>query len=237
MSIFDIDGCEERIGYSFKNKMLLRKCFTHASYANEHGQEDNELLEFYGDAIIEFVVTEYLFNNARGDEGKLTKKRAEIVSKEPLLDAIKKLDLGEFVLLGIGQEKSARRDEKLFSSVYEALVAGIYIDGGMAAVKKFVYSTLVKDFEENKNANTAKADIASKNLFQEYVQKNKLGGVSYELLGRCGPDHLPEFKVAVLLNGKRLAEGKGGSKKEAEAQAAKRALAALKKQKQGGNKK
>ena len=236
MSIFDIDGCEEKIGYSFKDKMLLRKCFTHASYANEHGQEDNEILEFYGDAIIQFVVTEYLVNNAKGDEGKLTKKRADIVSKNPLLDSVKKLDLDEFVLLGRGQGQSKNQDEKLYSSIYEALVAGIYIDGGMAAVKKFVYATLIKDFEEKKKAMAIKPNATAKTLFQEYVQKYKLGSITYEVLGRSGPDHLPEFKVAALLNGSRVAEGKGGSKKEAEAMAAKKALASLQKQKQGGKK-
>lgn len=235
MSIFDIDGCEKRIGYSFKDKMLLRKCFTHASYANEHYQADNELLEFYGDAILEFVVTEYLFNNAKGDEGKLTKKRADIVSKDPLLEAVKKLDIGEFVLLGKGQEKSLNQDEKLYSSIYEALVAGIYIDGGMTAVKKFIHATLIKNFEEKKKKNPdVKSFGTAKNLFQEYVQKNKLGSITYEVLSRTGPDHMPSFRVAALLNGTKLSEGKGGSKKEAEAQAAERALKIVKKQ--GGKK-
>ena len=147
MSIFNVVECEEKIGYSFKDKMLLRKCFTHASYANEHREENNELLEFYGDAILGFVVTEYLFNNAKGDEGKLTKKRADIVSKEPLLEAVRLLDIGQFLLLGRGQEKNHTQDEKLYSSIYEALVAGIYIDGGMTAVKKFIKATLIRNYE------------------------------------------------------------------------------------------
>ena len=96
--IFDLSGCEEKIGYSFADKMLLRNCFTHASYAYEHGEKDNELLEFFGDSIIEFVVTEYLYKNASGDEGKLTKKRAELVSKDPLLSAVKKLGLSPNLL-------------------------------------------------------------------------------------------------------------------------------------------
>lgn len=229
MSIFDIDACEQKIGYVFKDKMLLRQCFTHASYANEHGQKDNELLEFYGDAILEFVVTEYLMENSRGDEGKLTKKRADIVSKDPLLRAVKKLDINDFVLLGNGQGKSKNQEEKLYSSVYEALVAGIYIDGGMNAVKKFILKTLIKDFEEKEKSLAKKVDTSSKSVFQEYVQKYKLGSISYELTSRSGPDHRPEFKVAALLNGKKIADGKGGSKKEAEAQAAKRALDVIKK--------
>lgn len=233
MTIFDIDGCESRIGYSFKDKMLLRQCFTHASYAYEHGEKDNELLEFFGDSIIEFVVTEYLYKNAYGDEGKLTAKRSEIVSKEPLLRIVKKMGLNEFVLLGRGQEKSANLDEKLFSSVYEAIVAGIYLDGGMTPVKKFIKDTLIKDFEKRQIEKPKKASADGKNAFQEYVQKNKLGSITYETLSKIGPDHSPEFRVAALLNGTRVAEGKGPSKKTAEAQAA---LSALKKiKKQGGN--
>ena len=148
MSIFDIASCEEKIGYTFKDKMLLRKCFTHASYANEHKESDNELLEFFGDAVIQLVVTEYLYKNKGGDEGRLTQKRAEIVSKQPLLKAVKKLGIEEFVLLGRGQEKSAKLDEKLFSSISEALVAGIYLDGGMACARSFILSTLISDFEK-----------------------------------------------------------------------------------------
>ncbi len=232
MSIFNVVECEEKIGYSFKDKMLLRKCFTHASYANEHREENNELLEFYGDAILGFVVTEYLFNNAKGDEGKLTKKRADIVSKEPLLEAVRLLDIGQFLLLGRGQEKNHTQDEKLYSSIYEALVAGIYIDGGMTAVKKFIKATLIRNYENKiKEENRIiKIKSTAKNLFQEYVQKYKLGSIAYEVLGKSGPDHNPEFRVGALLNGKRIAEGKGGSKKEAEANAAEKALASIKKQ-------
>ncbi len=231
--IFDID-CESRIGYTFKDKMLLRQCFTHASYGCEHGEKDNELLEFFGDAIIEFIVTEHLFKHSSGDEGKLTKKRASLVSKEPLLRAVRKLGLSEFVLLGRGQEKSKRKDEKLFSSVYEALVAGIYIDGGLAPAKRFIKNTLILEFEEHENALKSKKERNdSKNAYQEYVQKNKLGSVGYETLSKIGPEHSPEFRVAALLNGTRVAEGKGQSKKSAEAAAAAQALIRIKKQ--GGN--
>lgn len=233
--IFDI-GCEKVIGYSFKDKMLLRQCFTHASYANEHGEKDNELLEFFGDAIIQFVVTEYLYKNSSGDEGKLTQKRATIVSKEPLLKAVLKLGLNQYVLLGRGLEKSVNLDDKLFSSIYEALVAGIYLDGGLAPAKKFIKDTLIKEFQRKeslKNKNKPKSD--GKSALQEFVQKNKLGTVGYETLSKIGPDHLPEFRVAALLNGTRIAEGKGQSKKMAEAAAAVQALKRIKKQ--GGSEK
>lgn len=232
--IFDIDGIENRIGYSFKDKMLLRKCFTHSSYANEHGEEDNEILEFFGDAIIEFIVTEYLYNNLAGDEGKLTVKRAGVVSREPLLNAVNKLGLSSFMLLGKGQKNSAHSDEKLFSSVYEALVAGIYLDGGMTAAKKFVKETIIKDFDFKERAIRREMRCESKNEFQEYVQKRKLGSVSYETLGKTGPDHKPEFRVAALLNGAVVAEGKGCTKRLAEASAAKTAVERLKKDEKRG---
>ncbi len=226
--IFDIDGVENLIGYSFKNKMLLRQCFTHASYANEHGENDNELLEFFGDSIIEFIVTEYLFKNEHGDEGKLTKKRAELVSKDPLLRSVKKLGLHEYVLLGRGQEKAFNLDEKLFSSIYEAVVAGIYMDGGLSPAKKFVERTIIADFIKNQSKiKLQKPKCDKKSEFQEYVQKNKLGSITYETLWKKGPDHSPEFRVAALLNGARIAEGTGSSKKQAEAKAAESALKKL----------
>ena len=230
--IFDVSECENKIGYTFNDKTLLRKCFTHSSYAYEHKTDDNELLEFFGDAIIEYVVTEYLFKNAYGDEGKLTAIRSEIVSKTPLLNSVRKLGLAEFALLGNGQTKSINDDDKLYSSLYEAVVAGIYLDGGIVPVKKFIKDTIIADYELNKKNKARKAVKKStsdfKSAFQEYVQKNKLGSITYETLSKKGPDHMPEFRVAALLNGTRLAEGKGSSKKSAENQAAEKALAKLK---------
>lgn len=230
--IFDVSECESRIGYIFNDKTLLRKCFTHSSYANEHKTDDNELLEFFGDAIIEYVVTEHLFKNAYGDEGKLTTLRAEIVSKPPLLRAVKKLGLGEFALLGNGQEKTIGEDDKLYSSLYEALVAGIYLDGGLTAVKKFIKETIILDYEQRRVQKekqlSGKRTGDYKSAFQEYVQKRKLGSITYETLSKKGPDHKPEFRVAALLNGARLAESKGSSKKIAENLAAQKALNKLK---------
>lgn len=227
--IFDMASVEEIIGYSFKDKNLLRKCFTHTSYAHENNCDDNELLEFFGDSIIEFVVTEYLFKHSSGDEGVLTKERAALVSREPLLKVVCDMGLDEFMLFGVGQELTVSKTEKLFSSLYEALCAGIYIDGGIVAVKNFIKETLIKRYEKGffgplkKKKTTAEA----KTELQELIQKQKLGSISYEVLSKKGPDNLPEFRVAVLLNGTRLAEGRGGSKKQAEANAAERALNGL----------
>ena len=125
--IFDVIEIENIINYQFNDKMLLRKCFTHASYLNEHGGENNEVLEFFGDSVLQFVVTEYLFNCTAGDEGDLTKIRANVVSKDPLLKAVKKLGLQQYMLLGKGQIKTTQQDEKLYSSLYDAIVAGIVV--------------------------------------------------------------------------------------------------------------
>lgn len=231
MAIFDIDGAEKAIGYVFGDKMLLRQCFTHASFAHEHNQQNNEVLEFFGDAIIEFVVTEYLFKERYADEGKLTEMRKNLVSKDPLLKTVKRMGLHEFLLLGRGAS-SLSEDEKLYSSVYEALVAGIYLDGGIEQAKSFIKNTLIADFilREKNEKKQKKTDAGVKSLLQEYVQKNGMGSISYQTLSKSGPDHSPEFRVAVLLNNGRLAEGKGGSKKYAEADAAEKALDKLKKQ-------
>lgn len=228
--IFDLSEVEEKIGYVFKDKMLLRKCFTHTSYAHENNCDDNELLEFFGDSIIEFLVTEYLFKNQSGDEGVLTKIRAGLVSKDPLLKLVKEMGIDKYILFGVGQELAVKRNEKLFSSLYEALCAGIYIDGGILAVKKFLKETLIKRYEQGffEGVKRKRITAESKTALQEHIQKYKLGSISYETLSKKGPDNLPEFRVAVLLNGARIAEGKGGSKKQAEASAAEKALASIK---------
>ena len=128
--IFDVAECEQRLGYRFNDKILLRQCFTHASYANENKSKDNERLEFFGDAILGLVVTEYLFKSDMSGEGKLTQERSKLVSKKPLQKVVEELGLSELILLGNGLNMHASHDEKLYSSLYEAVVAGIYLDGG-----------------------------------------------------------------------------------------------------------
>ena len=232
--IFDIDAVEEKIGYTFKDKMLLRQAFTHSSYAYEHNQPNNELLEFFGDSILEFLVTEYLYKKVRGDEGLLTKFRAEMVSKEPLNQAMQMLDLSKYILLGNGQKKNLDKDDKLFSSVFEALVCAMYIDGGITCAKKFINNTLVKQFKQNSLENkTQPNDASSKSQFQEFVQKHKLGKIEYKLISKSGPDHMAEFCVALLLNGTELTRQTGFSKKSAEAKSATIALKNLKVKKDG----
>lgn len=227
MNIFDVNGCEEKIGYVFKDKMLLRQCFTHSSYANEHKEENNELLEFFGDSVIQFVVTEYLCVKHKASEGKLTAERAKIVSKTPLLNSVYKLGLNEFILLGRGQGKNFKKDEKLFSSVYEALVAGIYIDGGLAQAKRFIKKTIISDYEAQLKA-LSKAQVKdAKSSLQEYVQGKRLGKIEYVTLSQVGPDHCPKFVVALLIGGKEIARAEGKSKKSASTLAAQKSIKIL----------
>lgn len=230
--IFELSKIEKIMGYTFKDKDLLRQCFTHASYAHEHGEKDNEILEFFGDAIIQFIVTEYLVNHCKGDEGDFTKYRSLIVSKEPLLNSVKELNLGEYMLLSEGQKKTAKESDKMYSSLYEALCAGIYIDSGLDKVKKFVCRTIISDFEElsNKIDKKTTKKNESKTKLQEYIQKHKIGSILYQTLSKSGPDHNPEFRVALILNGAKISEGKGRSKKLAESEAAEKALIKLKNQ-------
>ena len=228
MKSFNQAECEKIIGYTFKDKALLKTCFTHSSYAYEQGVESNERLEFFGDSIMEFVITEYLFTKNLGDEGKMTRIRAELVSKEPLQNMVELLGLDKFVLLGNGQTKSTNKNDKLFSSVYEALVAGIYIDGGIKQVKKFIKNTLVKEYEKSVSKGKSQSRAGYKVELQEYVQKHKLGTIAYNSLGKSGPDHKPEFTEALLINGEVIAKGTGLSKQVAQNECAKIALAKIK---------
>lgn len=212
--IFCIHECEEIIGYSFKDKALLRTCFTHKSYSNEHKVESYEKLEYLGDAILDFVVAEYLFKNAKGDEGDLTQKRADIVSAKPLADAVVSMGLEQFVLLGEGEKKKGAKPN-ICADLFESVIAGIYLDGGMEQAKKFIMDKLLKS--------KVKREIDSKSKLQVYVQKHKLGSIEYVDVERKGPDHAPEFTVAVLLKGKEIARGVAGNKRNAQQEAAKTA--------------
>lgn len=240
--IFDVAECEQRLGYRFNDKILLRQCFTHVSYANENKSKDNERLEFFGDAILGLVVTEYLFKSDMSGEGKLTQERSKLVSKKPLQKVVEELGLSELILLGNGLNMHASHDEKLYSSLYEAVVAGIYLDGGMEAAKKFIYRTLLQSKCLKKELTPAVKQKSapekdSKSAFQEYVQKYKLGAIRYVQLEKTGSDHDPVFTVEVRLDNEPRAVGVGKSKKQAESDAAGKALMKIRRKKSGTRKK
>lgn len=228
--IFFMQECEDKIGYKFRDKELLRLCFTHSSYSHENGGgKDNERLEFFGDSVLGFVTAEYLMAKYPGDdEGRLTEYKQKLVSRKPLAEAIEKAGLGEHILFGEGESRNGEEHhEAARENLFEAIVAGIYYDGGLEQAKKFIYDKLFSLHESDPRGNSPKKGGAPddpKSRLQEYVQKKKLGELSYREISRSGPDHEPVFVIAAELGGKRIGEGKGKSKSEASRQAAENAL-------------
>ena len=237
--IFLMQDCEEKLGYTFKDKQLLRQCFTHASYSHEHGNgKNNERLEFFGDSILGYITAEYLmqkFPNA--DEGVLTEYKQQLVSRKPLANAIVKGGLDEFILYGEGERKNIPNHEAAHENLFEAIVAGIYIDGGMESAKKFVKTFLFSKtrLAANKTAEKEKSELPPKvndykSILQIYVQKYKLGSIVYTSKSVSGPPHNPVFEIEVSVGGKPLGTGKGKTKSEAGKAAAEAAYHKLSKQ-------
>ena len=215
---------EKKSGYHFQNPLLLKQAMTHSSYANEHkakGYHDNERLEFLGDAVLEVVSSEFLFRNYPAlPEGDLTKLRASIVCEPTLALCARALDLGDFLLLGKGEEHTGgRKRDSIVSDAMEALIGAIYLDGGFASAKEFVHRFIMTDIEHKK------LFYDSKTILQEQVQKNWHDGeISYVLTGEEGPDHDKTFLVDLYVAGEKKSSGKGRTKKAAEQDAAYRWL-------------
>ena len=215
---------EKKSGYHFQNPHLLKQAMTHSSYANEHkakGYHDNERLEFLGDAVLEVVSSEFLFRHYPAlPEGDLTKLRASIVCEPTLALCARELDLGDFLLLGKGEEHTGgRKRDSIVSDAMEALIGAIYLDGGFASAKEFVHRFIMTDIEHKK------LFYDSKTILQEQVQKNWHDGeISYVLTGEEGPDHDKTFLVDLYVSGEKKSSGKGRTKKAAEQDAAYRCL-------------
>ena len=215
---------EKKSGYHFQNPHLLKQAMTHSSYANEHkakGYHDNERLEFLGDAVLEVVSSEFLFRHYPAlPEGDLTKLRASIVCEPTLALCARELDLGDFLLLGKGEEHTGgRKRDSIVSDAMEALIGAIYLDGGFASAKEFVHRFIMTDIEHKK------LFYDSKTILQEQVQKNWPDGeISYVLTGEEGPDHDKTFLVDLYVAGEKKSSGKGRTKKAAEQDAAYRCL-------------
>lgn len=225
--IFDMMDAEEKIGYSFKDKNLLRRAFTHSTYSNENKAASNESLEFLGDSVLNFVVTSYIFNkHPEMNEGKLTELRAKIVSRVPLSDTVKLLKLDEDMLLGEGERKAGALSINIYCDLYEAVVGAIYLDGGLEFAKKFILNTLGKYL--NKKGYEEKD---YKSVLSEYTQKNLKTTAKYQVALKKGPSHNPDFTVNVLLKNKIVSTGEGETKKAAEQAAAKGAYEILTKEK------
>ena len=214
---------EEIIGYKFKNKELLRQALSHSSYANEKKKPNgsNERLEFLGDSVLSIVVSDYLYKNLNVAEGDLTKLRASLVCEKSLFVFAQQIHLGEFLLLGKGEENTGGRERpSIVSDAFEAVIAAIYLDGGIEPAAKHILRFMPEDIKRTKKP--VLNDF--KTLLQEVVQKNPEEKVEYVLIGEEGPDHNKRFVVEVCLNSQVIGKGKGKSKKEAEQLAAKEAL-------------
>lgn len=222
----DIFELEKAIGCDFKDKKLLKDALTHTSYVNENPQESpvsNERLEFFGDAIIEFFISEYLYKKYKDmPEGDLTKIRASMVCEQSLAKCAKTLDLGNYLLMGKGEEATGGRSRpSVTSDAFEALTAAVYLDCGPEKARVFINDNLIKNLEDEELFFDAKTTL------QEIVQKNTGTNPEYELVGERGPSHDKIFEVCVYINGKKAGSGEGHSKKAAEQEAARAAMKGL----------
>lgn len=220
----DFTEFEKKIGYTFKNKELLHEALSHSSYANEikRGRNSNERLEFLGDSVLSIVVSKHLFTHFKHlPEGELTKIRASLVCEKALFEFSKKIDLGKHILLGKGEENSGGRTRpSIVSDAFEAVIAAVFLDGGMEKAEKYVLSFIPKNLE----ANSSKSLHDYKTMLQEIIQKNPEERVEYVLADQTGPDHDRKFVVQVCLNSNVIGTGEGHSKKQAEQAAAHEAL-------------
>jgi ribonuclease-3 len=218
-----LEQLEKRIGYKFKDIRLLKKALTHTSYANENKIESNEKLEFLGDSILEFISSIYLYKNyAHLKEGEMTKVRATVVCEKSLYQIAKKHNFSDFLFLGKSEKfmGGAQKPAILADSV-EAVIAAIYLDGGIECAKKFIDKNLRVPIELA-SRNVGQKDY--KTVLQEKLQVNGEVKIEYTIISETGPDHDKIFEAEVKCNSKVLATGKGRTKKEAEMQAAKKAL-------------
>ena len=217
---------EEKIGYVFKNKELLKHSLTHCSYGAEHNVSHNQRLEFLGDAVLENVISNYIYHNFEDyDEGRLTRLRASIVSEEPLSGAAERIGLSEHILLGAGEKASGGANKpSVLSDTLEAVFAAVYLDGGFSEAEKVILSVLDETLKDPKER---PSDY--KTALQEYLFRNGNVDVDYKLLSVEGPSHNATFTAQVFCNGKPLGKGVGTSKKRAEQAAAKEALNKIKK--------
>lgn len=224
---------EERIGYRFKNGELLTRALTHSSYSNESGLRNhhmycNERLEFLGDSVLSIITSNYLYKNFTDcPEGELTRMRAEVVCERALSGYSESIGLGEFLLLGIGEEKNNGRQRKsILADAFEALLAAIYLDSGedgMSTSERFLMPFIVKEIESVRRKGSFNGD--PKTLLQQFVQQAEGDFLEYAVVGESGPDHMKTFMVEARLNSNVIGRGEGRSKREAEQNAAREALA------------
>jgi ribonuclease-3 len=222
----DIKNLENLLGYTFKDKTLLDTAFSHRSFINEcliKGKQSYERLEFLGDAILEYVVSEYLFTNYKEiSEGQLTKLRSSLVCEFTLSKISRELGYGKYIQLSKGERTTggANRDS-ILCDLFESVLGALYLDGGIEVAKAYVIKYLLTDIEHKQLYHDSKTKI------QEYVQKTPGSTIRYELVREEGPEHDKTYYVRLLIDEKEVADGSGHNKKNAEQEAAYKALQKL----------
>ena len=219
---------EKKIGYAFKSGRLLEQAFTHRSYLNENrepGREHNERLEFLGDAVLELVVTEFLFAKYPDKpEGDLTAYRAALVNTQSISDAATKLGMNDFLLLSRGESRDTGRARQIIlANAFEALIGALYLDSGYVTAKDFIAKQL---FHKTEEVVAKRLWQDAKSRLQELAQEKMKVTPTYEVASQAGPDHDRTFVVAAYVGEEKVATGEGRSKQEAEQDAAQKALAA-----------
>jgi len=221
----NLEKIQESIKIKFSDINLLKQVFVHRSYLNEHKDfelDHNERLEFLGDAVLELVVTEYLYKNFKEPEGMLTTWRSALVKGESLSEIAEKLHIDDYLLLSHGESKSTGKGRKLIlANAFEALIGAIYLDKGYKEVSKFINNFLIIKLDK---IITNGLYIDAKSKLQEIAQDKYTITPHYDVISESGPDHAKEFVIGVYLENKKIGEGKGSSKQIAEQDAAKVAL-------------
>lgn len=219
-----LNGLMEVIGYRFADTKLLERSLTHASTI---GQPNNERLEFLGDAVLELIVTDYLYCNFPNlDEGEMSRLRAKVVQEDALYHTALRIYLGDYLQLGIGEEKSGgRKKPSILSDAQEALIGALYVDGGIEAARTFVMKSLPEAIEAAQKGNVTDYKTA----LQERLQENGSIAIEYHITNVSGPDHDRIFHAQLVVDGEVKADGRGRNKKAAEQEAARHYLQKLKK--------
>jgi ribonuclease-3 len=222
----DLPEFESRIGYNFQRRELLTRAITHKSYSHEARHENarhNETFEFLGDSVLGFVIGDLLFNHFTDlDEGALSKMKAYLVSATSLAEKARRMGMGDVLLLGVGEEKTGgRKKDSLLANMFEAVIAAVYLDGGIEPARKLIEESFAEDIARIDRQDLLFHDY--KTALQELAQGKGLPLPDYAVIDEVGPDHDKTFVVEVKI-GPHIARGEGSSKKEAQQQAAKHAL-------------
>ncbi|MDR0952104.1 MAG: ribonuclease III [Oscillospiraceae bacterium] len=222
-----MESLEAKLQYTFKNKALLDNALSHSSYANENRGKfsSNERLEFLGDSVLGFVVARGLYlKHPELPEGQMTRLRSELVCEQSLFETAKRLELGSFIRLGRGEESSGGRErESILADCVEAIIAALFLDGGVDTASRFIESFVL----DGKEPGEAVVNTDFKTALQELIQCSPGNVLAYDTASESGPDHNKVFCMRVSLNGEALSEGSGKTKKEAEQRAAQSALETL----------